>query len=56
MPALMVPVLAQAIALNLGDRTEARVVRDKFATDLEAETRPYARLSMSWRRSSLGIG
>jgi hypothetical protein len=56
MPALMVPVLAQAIALNLGDRTEARVVRDEFATDLEAETRPYTRLSLTWRRASMGVG
>jgi hypothetical protein len=56
MPALVVPVLAQAIALNLGDRTEARVVRDLYATDLEAETRPYARLSFTWPRASIGAG
>jgi hypothetical protein len=56
MSALVVTVLAQAIALNLGDRTEVRGVRDEFATDLEAETRPFARFSLTWPTASVGIG
>jgi len=56
MPALLVPILAQAVALQLGDRTELRVVRDEIRRDLEAETRPRINLELTWPRASLGVG
>ncbi len=56
MLALVVPVLAQTIALSMGDRTETRLVHNRTRLDLEAETRPYTRLSLTWPRAHLGAG
>lgn len=56
MPALLVPILAQAVALQMGDRTELRVVRDEIRRDVEAETRPRVHLGLTWPRASLGVG
>jgi len=56
MPALLVPILAQAVALQMGDRTELRVVRDEIRRDLEAETLPRAHLALTWPRSNLAVG
>ncbi|HET9958305.1 MAG TPA: hypothetical protein VFQ61_27610 [Polyangiaceae bacterium] len=52
----IVPILAQALSLSVGDRTEARLRVETNDRVPEAETRPYADLRWSGRRSALSFG
>jgi len=54
MHALLAPILAQAVTLFIGDRTEFRSVHDLNRNDLEAESRPAAGFRFAWPRLSLG--
>jgi hypothetical protein len=59
MVGMLGPVLAQLVALSLGDRTEARYIGDTATVvgrHFEAETRPNAGLRLSFRHSDLGLG
>jgi hypothetical protein len=51
---LLVPILAQAVSLTLGDRTEARYV-DEDATRWEATTSPGAELALRLKRSDYSL-
>lgn len=55
MSPLLVPILAQAISLTLGDRTEARYV-DEETRRWEATTSPGAELALRLKRSDYSLG
>ncbi len=54
MPFPLAHILAQAITLSVGDRTDARYVNGDY-THYEAGTRPSVGLMFGWRRSALTL-
>src|SRR6187455_2500683 len=55
MSPLFGPILAQAITLGIGDRTEVRYIAsdDKY---FEAATTPQVGLSVDWKHTTLSLG
>jgi hypothetical protein len=53
MPFALVPILAQSVAVAVGDRTEARLVIEQNDRRPEAATTPFAAVTLNDRRSSL---
>src|SRR6185503_14452752 len=58
MSLVLVPILAQALAIGVGDRSELRYRSEPLADTREdaweAETRPYANVELRGKRASIG--